>query len=81
VQVRRKKVLMVGEVLANLNKAIDLLAPEVLSMSMREALDINGGRIFGRLLRGLLFLFERSLRGVIVVFNIIRVVNKIVVFV
>jgi hypothetical protein len=72
---------MVGEVLANLNKAIDLLAPEVLSMSMREALDINGGRLFGRLLRGLLFLFERSLRGVIVVFNIIRVVNKIVVFV
>ena len=72
---------MVGEVLANLNKAIDLLAPEFLSMSIREVLDIGGGSLFGRLLRGLLFLFERSLRGVIVVFNIIRVVNKIIVFV
>jgi hypothetical protein len=60
---------MVGEDLANLDKAIDLSAPEGLNLIIREAIEIGGGFIFDRLLRALLFLFER--RGVIVVFHII----------
>jgi hypothetical protein len=64
-----KRVLMVGEDLANLDKAIDLIAPEVLNLIIREAVEIGGGFIFLRLQRGLLFFFER--RGVIVVFHII----------
>ena len=48
---------MVGKNLANLEKAIDLIAPEVLNLSIREALEINFGCLFARLLRSLLFFF------------------------
>ena len=37
---------MVGEELANLDKAIDLSAPEVLNLIIREAVEIGGGFIF-----------------------------------
>ena len=72
---------MVGKDLANLDKAIDLIAPEVLNLSIREALDINGSSIFARLLRGFLFLFKRRLRGVIIVFNINKLSNELVLLV
>ena len=72
---------MVGKNLANLEKAIDLIAPEFLNLSIREALEINCGCLFARLLRSLLFFFKRILRGVIVVVHTIRFVNMVVVVV
>lgn len=66
---------MVGDHLTNLDKDIDLFAEEVLNLPLREALDIDGGGLFARLLRGFLFLFGRVLRAVIIDVMIIRLVT------
>ena len=47
-----KSVLIVGEELANLDKAIDLSAPEVLNLIIREPIEIGGRSIFEGLLMG-----------------------------
>jgi hypothetical protein len=76
----RKRVLSLVEELAYLDEAIDLIAPECLTLIIREAIDINFFSV-ARLQWGLLFLFERRLRGVIVVFHINILLAKVVVLV